>query len=311
MRARLSSKNVNRSSKEFNGMKPPKFDYIRANTIEEAVQALADANGDGKIIAGGQSLVPMLNFRLLSPSVLIDIKRIPGLDFVEEQPDGGLRVGALTRHHTMETSPVVKRLFPVVNAAMAHVAHLAIRNRGTIGGSLTHADPAAELPLMAVLLDATIKTASPSGGREIEAQDFFVAALTPAVEEDELVIEINFPALPQQTGWAFEEVARRSGDFALAAVGIVLKASAGRATFARIGVMGVGDTPMRMHDAEAVILDRDFNEDTLNAVVQAVRDAVEPNTDLHASGDYRRHLVGVLVRRAVETAWRRANGETL
>jgi CO/xanthine dehydrogenase FAD-binding subunit len=292
-------------------MKPPKFEYVRPATVAEAVAALAAGAGDAKIIAGGQSLVPMLNFRLLSPSVLVDINRIKELDFVEEQPDGGLRIGALTRHHTLETSPVVKRLFPVLNAAMAHVAHLAIRNRGTIGGSITHADPAAELPLMMVLLDGEITVVSPKGKRKIEAQEFFVAALTSAVEEDEIVTEINLPALPPQAGWAFEEVARRSGDFALAAVGVVLAVSGGKVTQAQIGVMGVGDTPMRMHDAETVLFDQACDEQTLNDVVQAVRDAVEPNTDLHASADYRRHLVGVLVRRAVVTAWRRAHGETI
>jgi carbon-monoxide dehydrogenase medium subunit len=290
-------------------MKPPKFDYVRPNTLDEALAALTAANGDGKIIAGGQSLMPMLNFRLLSPAVLIDINRIAELDFLEEQPDGGLRIGALTRHHTMETSPVVKRLFPVVNAAMQFVAHLAIRNRGTIGGSITHADPAAELPLMMVLLDAEIILASPNGRRTVPAEEFFVASLTSAVEDDEIVVEIRLPGLPQQHGWAFEEVARRAGDFALAAVGVVIKAENGIVTESRVGVMGVGDTPMRMYDAETILFNQAVDEQTLDDIVKAVREAVEPATDLHASADYRRHLVGVLVRRAVTTAWRRAIGE--
>ncbi|TCS34370.1 carbon-monoxide dehydrogenase medium subunit [Paucimonas lemoignei] len=290
-------------------MKPPKFDYFRPSTLDEALAALAEANGDGKIIAGGQSLMPMLNFRLLNPAVLIDINRIAELDFLEEQPDGGLRIGALTRHHTMETSPLVKRLFPVANAAMQFVAHLAIRNRGTIGGSITHADPAAELPLMMVLLDAEIVIASSKGRRTVPAEEFFVAALTSAVEEDEIVVEIRLPGLPPQHGWAFEEVARRAGDFALAAVGVVIKAENGIVTESRVGVMGVGDTPMRMYDAETILFNQAVDEQTLDDIVKAVRDAVEPATDLHASGDYRRHLVGVLVRRAVATAWQRAIGE--
>ncbi len=290
-------------------MKPPKFSYIRPATVEEAINALADAGGDGKIIAGGQSLMPMLNFRMLNPSVLIDINRIAELDFVEEQSDGGLRIGSLTRHHTLETSATVKRLFPILNAAMAHVAHLAIRNRGTIGGSITHADPAAELPLMMLLLEAQIILVSPMGKRNVDAADFFVAALTSAIEEDELVTEIRLPALPANVGWAFEEVARRSGDFALAAVGIILTASGGRVTHARIGVMGVGDTPMRMPDAEAILMNQPSDAHTADQVVKAVRDAVEPATDLHGSADYRRHLVGVLVRRALGAAWQRATGE--
>lgn len=290
-------------------MKPPKFDYIRPSTVEQALAALAQANGDGKIIAGGQSLLPMLNFRLVSPTVLIDINRIKELDYVRELPDGALQIGALTRHHTLETSPVVKRLFPVLNAAMAHVAHLAIRNRGTIGGSITHADPAAELPLMMLLLDTRIGIASPAGRREVDAADFFVAALTSAVEEDEIVTDIAVPGLPANHGWAFEEVARRSGDFALAAVGVILVVEGGRISEARIGVMGVGDTPMRIDDAETVLYDETCDDATLDAVVRAVRATVEPTTDLHGSADYRRHLVGVLARRAVATAWRRALGE--
>jgi CO/xanthine dehydrogenase FAD-binding subunit len=292
-------------------VKPPKFDYVRPKTVDEAIAALVAAGGDAKIIAGGQSLVPMLNFRLLNPAVLVDISRIKELDYIEEQADGGLRIGSLTRHHVLETSPVVKRLFPVLNAAMAHVAHLAIRNRGTIGGSITHADPAAELPLMMVLLETEIGITSPRGRRVVEAADFFLGALTSAVEEDEIVTDINLPALPPDAGWAFEEVARRSGDFALAAVGVILSVEDGRITQARVGVMGVGETPMRMFDAETLLFDESCDDVVLDKVVAAVRSAVEPATDLHASADYRRHLVGNLVRRAITTAWRRALGEQI
>ncbi len=292
-------------------MKPPEFEYLRPSTVTEALSAMVASGGDAKIIAGGQSLVPMLNFRLLSPAVLIDINRIAELSFLEERPDGGLRIGALTRHHMLETSAVVKRLFPILNGAMAHVAHLAIRNRGTIGGSITHADPAAELPMMMLLLDARIRVATPKGPRTIKAADFFVAALTSTVKEDEIVTEVDLPALPPNAGWAFEEIARRAGDFALAAVGVILTAGEGRVTHVRIGVMGVGDTPMRMDDAETILFGQTCDGQTLDDVVKAVRENVEPMTDLHASSDYRRHLVGVLVRRAVLTAWRRANGETV
>ncbi len=207
-------------------MKPSQFNYVRPATLEQAIAALAAAAGDGKIIAGGQSLMPMMNFRLVSPALLIDINRIKELDFLEEQ-DGGLRIGALTRHHTLETSPLVKRLFPVLSAAMAHVAHLAIRNRGTIGGSISHADPAAELPMMMLLLEAKVTATSPRGKRVIDAADFFVAALTSDLQEDEIVTEITLPALPAGAGWAFEEVARRPGAYAMAAVGVVLPALLG------------------------------------------------------------------------------------
>jgi carbon-monoxide dehydrogenase medium subunit len=291
-------------------MKPPKFEYLRPATMQEAVAALAAAGEDGKIIAGGQSLVPMMNFRLLNPCVLIDINRIPGMGDIQEQPDGGLKIGALTRHHALETSTVVKRLYPVMHAAMQQVAHLAIRNRGTIGGSITHADPAAELPMLMKLLDARITLISSKGTRTVEAEDFFLGALTADVQENELVTEINLPPLPHATGWAFEEVARRAGDFALAAVGVVLHVEHGKIVEARIGVMGVADTPMRINDAETILFNQACDPETLDEVVQAVLNTIAPSSDLHGSAEYRSHLTEVLVRRALQTAWSRATGES-
>lgn len=291
-------------------MKPPKFEYVRPTSIKEAVAALAAAGDDGKIIAGGQSLVPMMNFRLLNPSVLIDINRIPGLGEIHAQVDGGVKIGALTRHHALETSDIVKQRYPVLHAAMQHVAHLAIRNRGTIGGSITHADPAAELPMMMKLLDARITLVSSKGTRIVDADDFFLAALTTDVQENEIVTEIHLPPLPHGAGWAFEEVARRAGDFALAAVGVVLHVEQEKILEARIGVMGVADIPMRIHDAETILFNQACDQRTLEEVVQATLNAVEPSSDLHASAEYRLHLVEVLVRRAVKTAWLRATGES-
>ena len=208
-------------------MKPAAFDYVVADSVVKAVNVLSEARGEAKIIAGGQSLVPMLNFRLLRPAILVDINRIPDLAFIEETGDT-IRIGALTRHHQLEISPVIARHFPVLASAMTHVAHLAIRNRGTIGGSLSHADPAAELPMMAVLLDAGLHVISIKGERTVAASDFFRDALTVDLAEDEIVTEIHLPKLPQNTGWGFEEVARRSGDFALAAVAVTLTVSDGR-----------------------------------------------------------------------------------
>ncbi len=290
-------------------MKPPKFEYLRPASIEEAVAALAAAGDEGKIIAGGQSLVPMMNFRLLSPSVVIDINRIPGLGDIQEQPDGGLKIGALARHHALETSETVKKLYPVLHAAMQQVAHLAIRNRGTIGGSITHADPAAELPMLMKLLDARIKLVSSRGTRIVDAEDFFLGALSADVQENELVTEIYLPPLPQGAGWAFEEVARRAGDFALAAVGVILQVEQGKVVEARIGVMGVADTPLRINDAETILFNQACDPATLEQTVQAVLQAIEPSTDLHASAEYRKHLTEVLIRRAIGLAWLRATGE--
>jgi CO/xanthine dehydrogenase FAD-binding subunit len=282
-------------------MKPAAFDYLRPASADEAVAQLAEYGGDAKILAGGQSLVPLLNFRMLRPSVLIDINRLTELDYIRE--DGaGLRIGALTRHHTLEMSPLVRQRFPVLGEAMAHVAHLAIRNRGTIGGSLSHADPAAELPMIAVLLDAEIRT----GSRSHPAQRFFLGPLTTALNEDELITEIVWPALPPRTGWGFEELARRHGDFAIAAVAATLTASGGKIAEARLAAMGVGETPLRLSTVEASLLGQSFTPGLATAAAEQAPGCVQPFGDLHASADYRRHLVGILTERALVAAWSRA-----
>jgi CO/xanthine dehydrogenase FAD-binding subunit len=286
-------------------MKPASFDYIVAESIDMAVASLKEAGADAKIIAGGQSLVPMLNFRLLRPSVLVDINRIAGLAFIEET-DKDIRVGALTRHHQLETSPVIARQLPVLSCAMTHVAHLAIRNRGTIGGSLSHADPAAELPMMALLLDAELHVTSASGKRTVAARDFFLDALTVGLEGDDMVTEIVLPKLPQGTGWGFEEVARRHGDFALAAVAVTLTVAGGAIAQARVALTGVGPTTLRATAAETLLMGRALEPNLTGRVIEAVRAVIVPETDLHASADYRRHLAGVLTGRALDAAWRRA-----
>jgi carbon-monoxide dehydrogenase medium subunit len=287
-------------------MKPAAFDYVIADSIDMAVASLADGGGDAKIIAGGQSLVPMLNFRLLRPSILVDINRIGDLAFIQETGKN-ICVGALTRHFQLETSPVTARHLPILACAMTHVAHLAIRNRGTIGGSLAHADPAAELPMMALLLDAELSIASTSGKRTIAARDFFLDALTVDLAGGDIVTEIVMPKLPPETGWGFYEVARRSGDFALAAAAATLTLSAGIISQARIALTGVGSTATRAAEAEALLVGQALEPGLNGRVIDAVRAAIEPETDLHASSEYRRHLAGVLAGRAVSDAWRRGN----
>ena len=284
-------------------MKPAPFDYVRASSIDEAVAALAAADGEAKVLAGGQSLVPMLNFRVVDVPLFVDINGIDGLDRIEETADGGLRIGALTRHFALETSEAVKERFPVVHEAMKHVAHLAIRNRGTIGGSLSHADPAAELPAMAVLLDATIVTARAAGGREIPASDFFIAPLTTALEPDEIVVAVDLPGLPAGSGWGFEEFAQRRGDFAVAGVAAIVSMDGQSVEQARIALMGLHDTPVRAHGAEAALM-----ADGVDAAASAARQDAEPMDDLHGSADYRRHLTEALTRRAVTAAIERAGG---
>jgi CO/xanthine dehydrogenase FAD-binding subunit len=285
-------------------MKPPEFDYIVATDCDTAVAALARAGGEAKILAGGQSLMPMLNFRLLHPSILVDINRIPGLGFIDETPDS-IRIGALTRHFQLETSSLIAQHFPVLSCAVAHVGHLAIRNRGTIGGSLSHADPAAELPMMAVLLDATLRIVSAAGSRSVAARDFFLDAMTVDLNGTELLTEIVLPKLPAQTGWGFEEIVRRHGDFALAAAAATLTLSGNEIVQARIALTGVGPTPLRAADAESLLVGRGFDESLCRRAIAAVREAISPETDLHASADLRRHLAGVLTSRALTAAWRR------
>src|ERR1700719_5193453 len=251
-------------------MKPAAFDYIAADSIAMAVEALAQAGDDAKIIAGGQSLVPMLNFRILRPSVLVDINRIAGLDVIAETNEA-IHVGALTRHYQLETSPLIARHLPVLSSAMTHVAHLAIRNRGTIGGSLAHADPAAELPMMALLLDAELRIASAVAERSVAARDFFLGALTVDLAASEIITEILLPKLPPRTGWGFEEVARRHGDFALAAVAATLTVSDGTIEQARIALTGVGSKALRAHEAEGLLTGHALDPELTHRVIEIGR----------------------------------------
>jgi CO/xanthine dehydrogenase FAD-binding subunit len=281
-------------------MKPARFEYVAPTTLDAAVAALAAANGEGKVLAGGQSLLPLLNFRMARPAVLVDLNGIKDLSFIELRGDS-VAIGALTRHREIERSALIASRLPVMSAAMRHVAHLAIRNRGTIGGSLSHADPAAELPMMAMFYGASLTVQGPAGRRAIAAKDFFVDALTNCLELEDIVAEIEFP-IPQHDGWAFEEVARRFGDFALASIAVSIKR--GRSGFddARVAVMGVADTPLRLEGVEQELRDIEINDRTPDRFSELVTSSVTPNSDLHASAEYRKHLLGGLAKRAMRTA---------
>ena len=288
-------------------VKPPKFAYARPAAVEEALVLLAEHGEEAKVLAGGQSLLPLLNFRLLQPSVLLDINRLTGLQYLQETTSGGLRIGALTRHFAVETSPLVRRLFPIVTAAVAKIGHLAIRNRGTVGGSLSHADPAAEWPLLALLLDASLKLRSSQGERSVPASAFIAGALCTTLAPAELVTEVELPAPRQGTGWGFEEFSRRSGGFAIAAAGILMRASMGRAEDVRIVVLGGADGPQRVGVAEDALCGRACDAAALDDAVHAMCKSVEANVDLQASAELRRRLMGTMLRRAAAAAWRRAN----
>jgi CO/xanthine dehydrogenase FAD-binding subunit len=281
-------------------MKPAKFDYVSPTTLEAAIEALVASNGEGKLLAGGQSLLPLLNFRMTRPAVLVDLNGIKGLSYIEER-GGSIAIGALTRHRDLEHSPLVASKLPVMSAAMRHVAHLAIRNRGTIGGSLSHADPAAELPMLSMFYDARISIQGPEGRRTIAAEEFFVDALTNCLEPEDIVVEIEFPVLVHH-GWAFEEVARRFGDFALASIAVSVRRGATGLEDARIAVMGVADTPLRLREAEEELVAMALDDESPERFSEIVVSNISPNDDLHASGEYRKHLLAQLSKRALQTA---------
>ncbi|MFG1343452.1 xanthine dehydrogenase family protein subunit M [Xanthobacter autotrophicus DSM 431] len=286
-------------------MKPARFDYVRAESIAHAVEVLAGAGGDGKILAGGQSLMPMMNFRLVKPSVLVDINRIAGLDRMEQRGNR-LLLGALVRHRMTAQDPLVARHIPVLHHAMKHVAHLTVRNRGTFCGSVCHADPAAEMPMMTLLLDGLVHIAAPRGARTLPARDFFLGSLVTALAPDELVTGIELEVPAPGTGWGFEEFARRHGDYALAAVAVTLRREGGRMRDVRIAVMGVADRPLRLEAVEAALEGQEGGGVAIGEAVERLKASVTPNSDLNASADYRRHLVSVLARRALAAAWDRA-----
>jgi CO/xanthine dehydrogenase FAD-binding subunit len=281
-------------------MKPAKFEYVAPTTLDAAVEALAAADGEGKVLAGGQSLLPLLNFRMARPAVLVDLNGIEDLSFIELRHDS-VAIGAMTRHREIEHSPLIASRLPVMSAAMRHVAHLAIRNRGTIGGSLSHADPAAELPMMAMFYGATLTVQGPAGRRTVEAKDFFVDALTNCLKPEDIVVEIEFPIL-QHDGWAFEEVARRFGDFALASIAVSIRRGKSGIENARVAVMGVADTPLRLDGVEKHLCEIEVDDRTPDRFSELVTTTVTPNSDLHASAEYRKHLLGELAKRAMRTA---------
>jgi len=284
-------------------MKPPPFDYVVPGTVQEAVSVLKQHDGDAKLIAGGQSLMPLLSMRLARPAVLVDVNRLQDLDYIREV-DGGLAIGAITRQRTVEKSEVVKNRLPLLYAALQYVSHPQIRNRGTFGGSLAHADPSAECPAVALALGAEFRIAGPNGERTVKAGDFFVTYLTTVLEADEMLTEVRLPLLPAKTGWSVQEVSRRHGDFAMAGViAATTLDGAGKCSAARIVLFGVAPTPMRATAAEQVLAGAKLDQAAFEEAGKKAGAAVEePLSDIHASGEFRRHLAEVLTRRALAEA---------
>ena len=293
-------------------MKPASFRYARAGSLAEAIALLAAGHGDAKILAGGQSLVPMMNMRLVRPAVVVDVNGLRELTGVTPTPEGGLRIGALTRHAELAASPAVIERAPLLAEAARHVGHAAIRNQGTLGGSLAHADPAAELPAALLALDARVRMTGPRGAREVAADAFFRGLLTTALEADEILTAIEIPAQPP--GWGFVELARRPGDFALAGVAAAVRVGhpltlpapprggegeEGPCEVVRLVGFGVGDRPVRLTGAERLLTGAPLDAGSAARAGAAAGPACDPPSDVHGSADYRRHLATVLTERAL------------
>lgn len=282
-------------------MKPAAFDYAVPATIAEAVALLARHEG-AKPISGGQSLMPVLNFRLAVPTLLVDLRHLPDLDRIVVEA-GGTRLGAKVRWRDIEKSHELAAGQPLLCAAIAHVAHYQIRNRGTVGGSLAHADPAAEMPGLAVALDARLRIIGAKGERMVEAGEFFTGPLSTVLEPDELILEVSLPAWPAARRWGFEEFARRRGDFALAGAAVWFDTdAAGCAQNAHVGIIGASDRPRRLPAAEMALNGKALDAATIAAAVAAARAALDPMNDIHASADYRRALAGTMIERALKAA---------
>jgi CO/xanthine dehydrogenase FAD-binding subunit len=291
-------------------VKPPIFDYLLPRTLDEALELLHRYGDRAKVLAGGQSLVPLLNFRLVRPEYLVDINGLRELDYVREE-NGHVAIGALTRQRAVERSATIRARVPLLADAMPQIGHFQIRNRGTIGGSLAHADPAAELPAVVAALGGRLTVRGAGGTRTIGARDFFVGYLTTALAPDELLVGVTLPAVPPRTGSAFLEVSRRHGDFALVGVAAQLTlAPDGTCTACAVALTGVGPTPVVPDGVGRLVIGQQPSPAIFEACGQTVSSAVSPDGDIHASADYRRHVAGVLTRRALARALERAKAHS-
>ena len=291
-------------------MKPAPFDYYAPRTTQEALDLLGEHGYDAKVLAGGQSLVPMMNFRLVQPAVLVDINNIPELKDIRWEKKS-LQLGAMVRHSQAERSELVKEKAPLIYETMPLIATSQVRNRGTVGGSLAHADPSAELVAITTALDARFRVRSRTAERTLPASDFFIGLLMTAMEPEEMLVEIEIPELPGSTGWSLKEVSRRPHDFALVGVAAVLTLNRrGLVDKARLVYLSAGDGPVSAPQAAELLEGEKITPELIIAAAEkAAGDEIDPGSDIHASADFRRHLANVLTRRALEEAFQRAQGE--
>jgi carbon-monoxide dehydrogenase medium subunit len=291
-------------------MKPAPFNYFAPTSIEGVLSHLGEHGYDAKVLAGGQSLIPMMNFRLAQPSVLVDLNRVKELFFIHPDEDGGLRLGAMARHNHVEYDPIVAERAPLIHEAMPKIATTQIRSRGTFGGSIAHADPSAELAAVSVALSGRFRLRGPNGERWVPANEFFVGMFTTLLEPDELLVEARFPALLPRTGWALVEIARRPHDFSLVGVAVVVTLdNQGQCQQARLVFLSVGDGPVEAHQAAEILKGQAPSPEAIRAAAEMAATAdIDPGGDIHASAEYRRHLAKVLARRALIQAFERARG---
>jgi aerobic carbon-monoxide dehydrogenase medium subunit len=289
-------------------MKPAPFEYYAPHSVDEALSHLAQFGYDAKVLAGGQSLIPMMNFRLAQPSVIIDLNNINELFYVRPNENGGLRIGAMARHYQVEESPHVAEQAPLINETMPLIATVQVRSRGTFGGSLSHADPSAELTAVSIALEGDFLLRSQKRERWIPAKDFFIGLFTSVLEPDEMFIEAKFPPVPEHTGCAIVEIARRPHDFALVGVAAVVTLERNnRCKKAKLVLLSVGDRPIEAIQAEKMLVNAELTSDALHAAAETAAQAdIDPSSDIHATAEYRRHLASVLSYRALEKAASRA-----
>jgi aerobic carbon-monoxide dehydrogenase medium subunit len=293
-------------------MKPAPFRYIAPSSMEEALSNLHEHGSEAKLLAGGQSLIPALNFRCLKPAVVIDLNPLPYLDTIQKGAEGDLLIGAMTRYQTLEFNPTVLEFAPLMHHAAPYIAHTAIRSRGTMGGSLAYADPAAEMPAVTLALDARYKAISTRGERWIHAEDFFQDMFFTALEPDEILVEISLPALPERTYWAFHEVARRHGDRVLAGTAAVVTVNEdGTCRKVNLVYLNAARTPFKARRADKLLVGSRGTPDVIEAAARMAQEEVTPEDDVHATADFRRHLVAELTRRTLGEIFARIEKELI
>src|SRR5215212_6596416 len=282
-------------------MKPAPFEYFAPDSLEEALDLMSQHAGEAKILAGGQSLVPAMNFRVVQPTLLIDLNRVSTLSYIQED-NHSIQVGAMTRERQLEFDSSIAKSVPLLHEAVPYIAHPQIRNRGTLGGSLVNADPAAELPVLMLALEARLKAKSKSGERWVNARDFFVGMFTTALEQDEILVEIELPVSPSRTGWSFMEVAPRAGDYALMGVAVLVTLDAnGKCERAKLVYLNAGEGPVETPEAEKLLMGQTLSDELIEAAASSASEReLSPFGNIHTSPEFQRHLANVLTKKALK-----------